>query len=172
MDDNGFAYSQPQNLATEDAYGLEFTGSSNVNSWLKMDGSLNFFRSVIDGTNLKDSYQSETFTWLGRISARMNWNGFDFQIRNNYDAPQLTPQGKRKSMYSMDVGVSRDILKGNGTLTLNVLDVFNSRRFRSITQDHNFYTYTNAQGRVRQLNFTFAYRLRQAKTGRKSQFEE
>ena len=172
MDDNGFAYSQPQNLATEDAYGLEFTGSSNVTRWLKIDGSLNFFRSNIDGTNLDDSYQSETFTWLGRLSARATWNGYDFQIRNNYDAPQELPQGRRKSLYGMDLAVSKDILKGNGTVTLNALDVFNSRRFRSITQGANFYTYTNAQGRVRQINLTFAYRLHQAKTGKKSQFEE
>lgn len=170
--DNGFAYSQPQNLATEDAYGLEFTGSSNVTDRLKLDGNLNFFRSVIDGSNLDDTYKSETFTWLGRLSARLNWKGVDFQLRNNYEAPQVLPQGKRKAIYALDLGVSRDVLKGNGTLTLNVLDVFNSRRFRTITEGANFYTYNNSQGRVRQLNLTLNYRLRQAKTGKKGQFEE
>lgn len=172
MDDNGFAYSRPQNLATEDAYGLEFTGSSNVTDWLKIDGNLNFFRSVIDGTNLDDSYKSEAFTWLGRLAARFNWKGTDFQLRNNYDAPQVLPQGKRKSIYALDLAVSRDVLKGNGTLTLNVLDVFNSRRFRTITEGPNFYTYNNSQGRVRQINLTLNYRLHQAKTGKKGQFEE
>lgn len=172
MDDNGFAYSQPQNLATENAYGLEFTGSSNVTKWLKLDGNLNFFRSVIDGTNLDDTYKSEAFTWLGRLAARINWNGIDFQLRNNYEAPQVLPQGKRKSIYGLDLAVSRDVLKGNGTLTLNVLDVFNSRRFRSITEGPNFYTYNNSQGRVRQINLTLNYRLHQAKTGKKGQFEE
>ncbi len=170
--DNGFAYSQPQNLATENAYGLEFTGSSNVTDRLKLDGNLNFFRSVIDGSNLDDTYKSETFTWLGRLSARLNWKGVDFQLRNNYEAPQVLPQGKRKAIYALDLGVSRDVLKGNGTLTLNVLDVFNSRRYRTITEGANFYTYNNSQGRVRQINLTLNYRLRQAKTGKKGQFEE
>ncbi len=172
VDDNGFAYSQPQNLATEDAYGLEFTGSSNVTDRLKLDGNLNFFRSVIDGSNLDDTYKSETFTWLGRLSARLNWKGVDFQLRNNYEAPQVLPQGKRKAIYALDLGVSRDVLKGNGTLTLNVLDVFNSRRYRTITEGANFYTYNNSQGRVRQINLTLNYRLHQAKTGKKGQFEE
>jgi len=172
VDDNGFAYSQPQNLATEDAYGLEFTGSSNVTDRLKLDGNLNFFRSVIDGSNLDDTYKSETFTWLGRLSARFNWKGVDFQLRNNYEAPQVLPQGKRKAIYALDLAVSRDVLKGNGTLTLNVLDVFNSRRYRTITEGANFYTYNNSQGRVRQINLTLNYRLHQAKTGKKGQFEE
>lgn len=172
VDSQGFAYSQPQNLALENAYGLEFTGSSNVTDHLKLDGNLNFFRSVIDGTNLDDTYKSETFTWLARLSARLNWKGFDFQLRNNYEAPQVLPQGKRKSLYALDLGVSRDVLKGNGTLTLNVLDVFNSRRFRTITEGANFYTYNNSQGRVRQINLTLNYRLHQAKAGKKGQFEE
>jgi len=59
--------------------------------------------------------------------------------------------------------VSKDILNNNGTLTLNVIDVFNSRKFRSITEGANFYTYSVSQGRLRQINLTFNYRLRQAK---------
>jgi ferric enterobactin receptor len=169
---DGFAYSQPQNLATEDAYGLEVTGSSNVTNWLKIDGNLNFFRSVIDGTNLKDTYRSEAFTWLGRLAARASWKGTDFQVRNSYEAPQVLPQGRRKSIYALDLAIGRDVLKGNGTLTLNVLDVFNSRRFRSIIEGDNFYTYNNSQGRVRQINLTLNYRLHQAKSGKKGQFEE
>jgi hypothetical protein len=46
---------------------------------------------------------------------------------------------------------------------LNVLDVFNSRRFRTITQGTNFYTEINSQGRLRQINLTFNYRLHQSK---------
>jgi hypothetical protein len=64
---------------------------------------------------------------------------------------------------TLDLSVSRDVLKNNGTLTLNVLDVFNSRRFRTITEGTNFYTENNSQGRLRQINLTFNYRLRQAK---------
>jgi hypothetical protein len=44
---------------------------------------------------------------------------------------------------------------------LNVLDVFNSRRFRSITRGENFYTESNFQMRRRQVNLTLNYRLNQ-----------
>ena len=66
-------------------------------------------------------------------------------------------------MATLDLAASRDILKNNGTLTLSVIDVFNSRRYRSITNGSNFHTVSNSQGRLRQVNLTLNYRLHQAK---------
>jgi hypothetical protein len=44
-----------------------------------------------------------------------------------------------------------------------VLDVFNTRKSRSISRGDNFYTESNSQFRRRQINFTLSYRIRQAK---------
>jgi ferric enterobactin receptor len=170
--DDGFANTRPENLATEHSYGAEFTSSYALASWWKLDGSLNFFRATIDGSNLDARFQSRTFSWFARAMSRLTlWKTTDLQLRGNYEAPQLTPQGRRKSIATLDLALSRDILKNNATLTFNVLDVFNSRRFRSITVGDNFFTETDAQGRLRQLNLTFNYRLRQAKKKGK-EFEE
>jgi hypothetical protein len=78
------------------------------------------------------------------------------------------PQGKRKAIATLDLAVSKDVLKNKGTLTLNVIDVFNSRRFRTITEGENFYTSIVSQGRLRQINLTFNYRLHQAKKKEKA----
>ena len=86
-------------------------------------------------------------------------HSIDFQVRGNYEAPQITPQGTRKSVYFIDLGMNKDILKGKGTLTLNVSDLFNSRRNRFTTEGVNFYTDGNFLGRRRQVNLTFNYRL-------------
>lgn len=50
-----------------------------------------------------------------------------------------------------------------GTLNLNVLDVFQTRRMRSITEGPNFYTEGNFLPRRRQINLTFSYGIRQSK---------
>jgi hypothetical protein len=92
---------------------------------------------------------------------------FDLQLRGNYEAPQQTAQGRRKSLYYVDFSMSKDVLKGNGTLNLNVLDVFNSRRLRSITRGVNFFTDAQFQQRRRQINLTFNYRIRQSKQAKK-----
>ncbi|GAB3342995.1 outer membrane beta-barrel family protein [Larkinella ripae] len=164
VDENGNANTRPENLATEDSYGAEFTTSYAFFKWWKLDGSFNFFRAITNGNNLDTDFQSDTYSWFVRANNRLTlWNKTDMQLRANYEAPQLTPQGRRKAIATLDFAVSRDILKNNATLTLNVIDVFNSRRFRSITEGGNFYTENNSQGRLRQINLTFNYRLRQAK---------
>jgi outer membrane receptor protein involved in Fe transport len=165
VDENtGFSNTRPENLAVEDAFGAEFTGSYQPYPWWKLDGSLNFFRAITDGDNLDDSFQSDTYSWFTRLVSRFSfWRGADFQLRGNYEAPQQTPQGRRLAIATLDAAFSKDFLKNNATLTLNVLDVFNSRRFRAVTVGENFYTESNAQGRLRQINLTLNYRLRQAK---------
>ncbi|MGA0555393.1 TonB-dependent receptor domain-containing protein [Larkinella sp. VNQ87] len=164
VDENGFANTRPENLATEDSYGAEFTTSYSFVKWWKLDGSFNFFRAITNGNNLDSDFQSDTYSWFVRANNRLTlWNSADMQLRANYEAPQQTPQGRRKAIATLDFAVSKDIMKNKATLTLNVIDVFNSRRFRSITEGPNFFTENNSQGRLRQINLTFNYRLRQAK---------
>lgn len=164
VQEDGSSYTRPENLGTEDAYGAEFTSSFTPYQWWKLDGSVNFFRAITDGTGLDEDFQSDTYSWFVRMMSRFTlWKNTDVQLRGNYEAPQQTPQGKRKAMATLDLAASRDILKNNGTLTLSVIDVFNSRKFRSVIEGANFYTVNNSQGRRRQINLTLNYRLHQAK---------
>jgi hypothetical protein len=75
----------------------------------------------------------------------------------------------------MDLSASRDIMKGNGTLSLNVLDVFSSRINRSEAMGEGFYTKSRFQGRLTQVNLTFNYRFKttkQAAKQRRSMMDE
>lgn len=164
VDDNGNSITIPENLATENSFGAEFTGSYSPYPWWKLDGSFNFFRAITDGSNLSDEFESDTYSWMVRLLSRTTvWKNTDIQLRGNYEAPQQTPQGRRKSLATLDLSISKDVIKNKATITLNVLDVFNSRRYRSITEGANFYASGSSQGRLRQVNLTFQYRLRQAK---------
>lgn len=169
----GFSTTRPENLATENAYGLEFAGSYSLAKWWKLDGSFNFFRAITDGANLDDTFQSDTYTWFTRLTSRFTLlKGTDLQLRGNYDAPQQLPQGRQQAIAALDLAASREIFNKNGTLTLNVLDVFNSRRFRSVTEGANFYTESNGQFRRRQINLTVSYRFRQAKKKKVLELEQ
>ncbi len=173
VDSSGYAFSRPENLSTEDAFGIELTGSFSPAKWLKLDGSTNFFRAVINGGNLDETYKSNTYSWVARLNSRFSlFKNTDFQLRQSFDGPEKTPQGNRKSLYVLDLAASREILKNKATLTLNVSDVLNSRRYRTITTGENFYTYNISRGRVRQINLILMYRLKQAKTNKKSSLED
>ena len=164
VDAAGNSNTRPENLATEDSYGAEFTGTFTPRPWWKLDGSLNFFRATTNGANLDATFRSDTYSWFARSLSRFTIRKTtDLQLRANYEAPQQTPQGLRRAIATLDLALSRDILRNNGTLTLNVIDVFNSRVFRAVTEGAGFYTESSSQGRLRQINLTLNYRLRQAK---------
>jgi outer membrane receptor protein involved in Fe transport len=164
VDENGNSTTLPENLRSEEATGAEFTSEFSLFPWWKLDMNLNFFYADIDGTNIMASYNNTTYSWFARQTSRfMLPNGFDVQVRGNYEAPQKTAQGKRLALYYADFSLSKDILKGMGTVNFNVLDVFQTRRMRSITEGLNFYTEGNNLFRKRQINLTVTYRIRQSK---------
>lgn len=164
VDAEGNSTTFPENLRSEEATGAEFTSEFSVYPWWKFDVNLNFFYADIDGSNIFSTYNNTTYSWFARQTSRfMLPRQFDIQVRGNYEAPQKTAQGKRLALYYADFSLSKDVFKGMGTVYFNVLDVFNTRRMRSVTEGANFYTEGNFQLRRRQINLTLTYRIRQAK---------
>ncbi|SDM44426.1 Outer membrane receptor proteins, mostly Fe transport [Catalinimonas alkaloidigena] len=172
VNEAGIATTAPYNLLTEDAYGAEFIASYRPTNWWKLDGTFNFYRSIIDGTNVRETYQSDTYTWFTRVTSRLTLWGTDMQLRGNYTAPQQTPQGRQLSTAYLDMAITRDVLHNRGTLTLNISDVFNSNRSRSIVEGDIFYTNGSFQQRPRQINLTLNYRINQQKKQKKDLLEE
>lgn len=174
VDGNGNSVTLPQNLRSEKAWGAEFTSTWRPTTWWKLDMSANFFHADIDGSNILKTYKTSTYSWFARQTSRFNLpHTVELQARANYEAPQKTAQGKRKALYYVDLSASKDVFKGKGTLNFSVLDVFNTRKVRSITMGTNFYTEAESQFRRRQVNLTFNYRIRQSKpTPKKPDTEE
>ncbi len=168
VDEDGNARTLPQNLLGEKAFGLEFTSDFTPYDWWKLDFNFNFFHAEIDGTNIIDSYRATTYSWFARQTSRFSLpNKLDIQLRGNYEAPQKTAQGTRKALAFVDLSLAKEVLKGNGTLNLNIMDVFNSRVSRYTTEGPNFFTDGRSQFRRRQINLTLNYRIRQSKSARR-----
>ncbi|MBK9016047.1 MAG: TonB-dependent receptor family protein [Saprospiraceae bacterium] len=60
-------------------------------------------------------------------------------------------------------GTGMDFLKKNGTLTLSVNDIFNSRRRRSFSEDETFFSEDNFLWQSRAILLSFHYRINQQK---------
>ena len=169
VNEEGNSVTLPQNLLSEEAFGTEFTSGYSPYNWWKLDFNFNLFYADIDGSNIKPDYKTSTYSWFARQTSRFTLSkNVDLQIRANYEAPQKTAQGERKSLYYADLSVSKDVFKGKGTLNFNVLDVFNTRRMQLISEGSNFYTRSDLQFRPRQVNLTLNYRIKQGKPSPKS----
>ena len=156
----------PINLLSQDAYGIEFNLSYELLKWWKFNANFNFYRAISEGLYEGQALASDTYTWQTRVNSKMTiLKDVTFQTSLNYRAPNETTQGRTLAFYSVDSGLSKDILKGKGTLTFNVKDVFNTRKWRSITDITDvYYSESSFQWRARQFLLTFNYRLNQKKS--------
>ncbi|PZX53305.1 outer membrane beta-barrel family protein [Algoriphagus chordae] len=162
VNDEGFSRTLPYNLNGENSFGVEISSDYQLYDWWKLDFNVNFFHADIDGTNIQNGYETKTTSWLFRQTSRFTIaDGFDIQIRANYDAKQKTVQGYRKGIFYMDLSASKSVLYDRGTLVFNVTDIFNSRRNRFINEGVNFFTEGNSQYQRRQFILTLSYRLKQ-----------
>lgn len=162
--DNGDIDLLPVNIGTQDAYGLELSGNYDVSSVWKLNGNVNIYTATTDGEYLDVEYDAETFTWDGRVSNKFTIaKQYNAQISFTYKSGQNTTQGRRKAQWAMDLGASKDVFGGKGTLSLNARDLFNTRRRQSITDVVGLYSEQDFQWRGRTVILNLNYRLNQKK---------
>jgi outer membrane receptor protein involved in Fe transport len=158
----------PVNLATQDAVGFELSGSQDIFDWWSLSGNLNAYGAETQGNYEGQEFFARTLAFNARLNSRMNLPAnMRFQASFDYRAPQREPQGRRLAIYSIDLGLSKTILKGKGTLNFSVRDLLNSRRWRSETIGDTFFQYSEFQWRRRSFTLTFNYRLNQEDRGRR-----
>lgn len=142
--ENGITTETPINLATEDAWGVEFSADQKLFNGLQLSGSLNIYQSNREGSFQNQVYQSESETFTSRLRLRWQFlDGWNFQSYLSYRGAQQTTQGTRAGRSFVGTGLSKDFLDGKANISLNIRDLFNSRNSdREIIQP---FSYTNSQ---------------------------
>ena len=166
----------PFNLATDKKLGFEFTLNFTPYKWWKLNGNFNYFSNKTDGsyTYIKTDGATETIdlyntssTWFTRLTSKISFPyKVDFQLNGTYNAEQKTAQGKNKANASMNLALSKDVLKDKGTIAFNVSDVFNSRKRINDLSTANVNSYSEMQWRERQITVSFTYRFNKQKNER------
>ena len=164
VDSNGIANTIPINLATEDAYGLEFNLVLNPTDWWRLSSNFNLYRALTYGQYEGEDLFSDAFSGDNRTTMRFNLSDkWELQASSFYRAPRVTPQGKDQSIWFADLGISGDVLKGNGTLTFNIRDIFNTRMRRNTVIRTGYFSESEFQWRSRQFRISFSYRINRQK---------
>ena len=159
----------PINLSTNQRYGAEAAILYNPKRWLRINSSFNFFRFVSDGEFNGVDYGAENNSWFARFGSKVTLPAkVDWQTNAFYRGPFQNAQTKSEGIFSVDMAFSKDIMKDNGTILLNINDLFNSRIRRAFTEAETFTSDSEFQWRVRSITFSFVYRFNQSKqrTGR------
>ncbi len=129
----------PQNLTSQQTYGIELIGQVEITKWWSMNASYSFFQVEVDGSNLDDSFTNSGNSWYAKFNSDFNLpKGFDLQITGNYTAPEIEAQGRDLARYYLDLSLQKKFMKGRLTTSVAFRDVFDTRNFRGENFGPNF----------------------------------
>ena len=64
-------------------------------------------------------------------------------------------------MYAINLGASQTIWKGNGTISFNIQDIFNTRARENFVTTPSYSQYSYMQWQPRQMSLSLSYRFKQ-----------
>ncbi|MFC5411380.1 TonB-dependent receptor domain-containing protein [Larkinella bovis] len=149
------------NLNRSQNYGLELVLSQEITRWWKANGNFSFFqRNIQASADVPGILTRTNRSWTARVTSNMNpRKGTDIQVAFNYRSPFIVAQGTIKAITNVDIGVKQSVLKGRGTVSLRVSDIFNTMQFRNESFGPNFVS-TSRNKRESRIGFIgFSYRL-------------
>jgi hypothetical protein len=159
----------PINLSSEDRYGFEFTTNYSASKKVNFSGSFNFYGFETIGEHNNIDFGNKDSNWSTRFNARVTLPAnIQWQTRLSYRGGQKNAQSTRDGIFSANLAFSKDLLKDNGTMVLNISDVFNSRKRTGYSYTPNSSTYGEMQWRQRQVSLSFVYRFNQKKNQKQS----
>lgn len=154
----------PVNLSTNDRIGAEFGILYSPTKWLRLNSSFNFFQFETEGEFNGIDYGAKNTSYFTRFSSKVTLPAkIDWQTNISYSGPQENAQTKNEGIFSMDLAFSKEIFKDQATVSLNVRDLFNSRKRNSFTTTEFFNRESESQWRQRQITLSLLLRFNQQK---------
>ncbi len=154
----------PVNLSLQERIGYELTLTYRPFKWWTINSDFNLFRVETDGDFNDQNFDFVNTTYFARLNQKFNVpSGIDVQLTSNYRGASANAQGTNDGIFTMNIAASKEIFGENGTISLNISDVFNSRRRQSTVVTPNFISSSEFQWRERQINISFLYRFNQKK---------
>lgn len=159
--EDGVTISRPQNVTQQENFGLELTGMYRPFEWWRVGGSVNYYGSRLDASNVIENGNREFTTWQSQLNTQITTPGdIKVQLRANHRAATVTAQGIRKNITYLTAGVSRSFFDDKFAVNFNVRDVFNSRKYRGTTIGDGFVIESEGQWRPRTFTLSLTYRLK------------
>lgn len=152
------------NYTSSKSYGAELIFNSQPVPFWNINGSVSYFKTEIDASNISSAYVNEGSTWSGRVSSSLFLPyQFSLQLSYFYSGDILAAQATVEPFSSFDAALRKDLFDGKLTATLKVSDIFNTLRFRvNINNDVNYRELLERKRDTRVLNFSLSYKFGEA----------
>jgi outer membrane receptor protein involved in Fe transport len=142
-----------QNAGNSYNTGVEIILSQNIEKWATLNLNLNGYQNTIEAFSVVNKYPSENTFHAYRqrlFSGSIKLNGLfhlpgktDVQLSTVYQAPDVVPQGKTYSRFSVDLGARKNIQNGKGEIFVNATDIANTLRIKKQITGDGFHYISN-----------------------------
>lgn len=162
-------HTKPVNIGSDDRFGLDLNFNWDTTKWLKFLGNVDIFGYNTKGVFFDPALISEPLSFEGSglaVRARLTSTikidkTLSFQLQGFYRGGQKTQSVDRKDMYALNFGASKTIWKGDGTISFNIQDIFNTRAMQSTSYGPGFSRDSYMQWQPRQFAVSLTYRFKQ-----------
>jgi outer membrane receptor protein involved in Fe transport len=165
-DSTHVTFQTKENIASQTNIGLSINYNKSLNKWwtLGVFGNLfnNHFEGIVNNTKLK----ADIPTWMINVTNQFKFNkGWGAELSGFYRSKILasgTIVGQPMGVFSF--GGSKQILKGKGSIRLNVTDPFWLQYFRGYSKFGNIDMNINSHWDNRRYAITFTWRFSKGQT--------
>ena len=152
--------SQWHNLSKNEATGFELISKVTPLKMLDFTGNFNLFYSKFMGSEEYNLEPREGINWDANLTSDVRISDqLTGQLRAEYRAPRVQPQGRSLANFVMDAGLKMDVLNNKGSLMFNVRDIFNQRRWAGYTETELFRQDYENRWRKRTFFLSLSYRF-------------
>ncbi len=148
------------NFSSSENTGAEVVIKNQIGELFSIMTSGNIFQNKVNGSNVESDLQSTSTNWNARMSVNGKLtNTTSLQISGMYMAPTIQPQGSFRGMSGVDAGVRQEMWKGKASLSLNVNDIFNTRKIIVHSIGNGFISDMTRTRESRIAMLSFSYRF-------------
>jgi len=133
------------NFKDNNSYGAEISANLDFTKWWSANIGTDIYFKTIRGTVSSDFVERKANIFNARINNTFKANkNLRFQLFGMFRGQEQSLQFLRQNMFRTDIGSSYNILKGKGTVSARVSDIFNTMHFSfngdlPYTQDGSFH---------------------------------
>lgn len=141
-----------QNVDKSTNSGIELVYNHEVSKRYILNANINAYYNQIDAYTVQNLYPiahifsapaQHAFSGNAKLNNNFHLNPkLDAQVTVIYLAPDILPQGRIQSRFSVDCGLKRAVQKGKGELFVNATDLFNTLKIKQEIQGNGF-SYTS-----------------------------
>ena len=156
----------PENVGSDQAFGLEFMLKMPIKHWWEYNFMVNVYDYRVQGdytdlfTGVVYNFDNASTNYTLRLNQTFKvFSHTKFQFNSSYNSKSVTAQGSRTGFFNFSAAIRTDVIENKLALNLQARNLFATARHEYISYGPNFESRSNFQMAGPVVSFTATYKL-------------